>query len=227
MSYERNELDIQSTHQCNSLAVETTASRKWSVVSISPQSLSCDNSCNLTQASCAVLQVLRLNSGPWATGAVPTTAGPLISSEHTRFSGLSMVWPLCRRKTPLRKRPFFHSPLFFLLWHQYDLLALSVVSCPCSDVMALHETMKVFSLPLLAYMLSHSIKTCSSPSLFSTYVHINKQLFRCRSMSITTVSNCSYWKLVLPLVLQNIFFTSLMSFLYKPPHHGDLDRLNK
>ena len=113
MSYEKNKLDIQSTHQCNSLAVETTASRKWSVVSISPQSSSCDNSCNLTQASCAVLQVLRLNSGPWATGAVPTTAGPLISSEHTRFSGLSMVWPLCRRKTPLRKRPFFHSPLFF------------------------------------------------------------------------------------------------------------------
>ena len=153
MSYERNELDIQSTHQCNSLAVETTASRKWSVVSISPQSSSCDNSCNLTQASCAVLQVLRLNSGPWATGAVPTTAGPLISSEHTRFSGLSMVWPLCRRKTPLRRRPFFHSPLFF------SSLTISTTSLPCQWFRA-PVLMWWLSMRPWKYSLFHCWHTC-------------------------------------------------------------------
>ena len=31
MSYERNEQDVQSAHQCDSLAVES-ASQKWSVV---------------------------------------------------------------------------------------------------------------------------------------------------------------------------------------------------
>ena len=120
MSSERNEQDIQSAHQCDSLAVEA-ASQKWPVVSINPQSSSCDNSCNLSRASCSARRVLRLNSGPWAIQPLQVRHSPV--SIQTKVWCLSMVWPLCRRTTPLttscwplmclRTRIFFHSPLFF------------------------------------------------------------------------------------------------------------------
>ena len=178
--------------------------------------------------------------------AVPTTTGPLFSNEHIRFNGLSMVWPLCWRASPLttsswplmclRMRPFFHSPLFFssptinttsltsgqflapLLMRWLSIDHERIFSFSVATHVAYSHFMRVqlgrsisfyckpcFSTACASWLQSNrsGIRTCSSPSSLSTYV--SGQLFSCCSMSVTTDSTCSYLKLVLPMVLWNIF----------------------
>ena len=62
---------------------------------------------------------------------------PLISSGHTKLSGLSMWWPLCSKVTPLITPslprtcritlPFFHFPRFFFFFIPHDKYVFSNV----------------------------------------------------------------------------------------------------
>lgn len=86
---------------------------------LSRQSLSCDNSPNLTWASCAARRLLCLNSGPWAIGAAPITAGPLIHPMSLQGS-IVPQWcdPCVEERLPLEHEqdPSSTLPCSFLLW---------------------------------------------------------------------------------------------------------------